>query len=132
MAVLSLVTAVLRERRQGTTPATSHILAGVVILLITASVDYQLLDMLQHPLAILAPLVLALIAVGVIMIWQVGQLPAAESPPAASLFLPVVPAMVVGALASLAVFSVDRAWIEKIDMPLPRLGAIVLLLGAPA
>jgi len=107
-----------------------YVAAGTLILLVAASVDYRLLEIVQHPLAILSPLVLCLGAVGAVLTWRAGQLPVGESAPALGAFAPDLPAMALGAALIVAVFGLDRAWIERLELPFTRFGAVVLLIGA--
>lgn len=107
--------------------------AGVLILLVAASIDYHFLDLVQLPLPVLAPFMMALAAVGLVITWRVGQLPSSEGAFALELFAPELPAMVLGILLVGAVFVADRLWIEKVDLSLPRAlaaGALLLAVGA--
>ncbi len=109
-----------------------YIVAGTVVLLVTASVDYRLLDILQHPFSFLAPLVLGLMNVGLVITWRMQQVNVADFVPTAQFFVPDLPAMVAGVALVFTVFLLDRAWLEELDLPLPRLvlSAVVLLLMA--
>ncbi len=110
-------------RRQAT-----FLLAGVAVLLITASVDYHLLDLIQHPFPLLAPLVLGAGAVGLVITWRAGQLPTGLEEIAPSLFLADGPAMLLGLGLILAVYAADRLWVQKIDLPMTRAVAVIALL----
>jgi rod shape determining protein RodA len=109
-----------------------YVAVGATLLLITASVDYRLLEIVQHPLSILTPLVLALGNIGLVIIWQTGQMPVAGVVPTAALFKPDLPVMVMGVALVSAVFLVDRAWIEKLDLALTRAVLAVVVIGAAA
>ncbi len=104
--------------------------AGLALLLVAASIDYRLLDLFQLPLPFLTPLVLGLGVVGAIVTWRAGQLPIGEGAPPLSRFTPDLPAIALSAGLMLAVFVVDQAWIEKLELPVTRFGAAVLVAGA--
>jgi rod shape determining protein RodA len=104
--------------------------AGMVILLVTASIDYRLLEIIQHPIAVLAPLVLSLGAVGAVIVWQVERLPAPPDTIIPALFTPDVPAMLVSMGLIVLVFLVDRAWLEGFDLVLTRFVAVAFVLVA--
>ncbi len=105
------------------------IAAGIAILLVTASVDYRLLELVQHPLAILTPVVLGLSSVALVTSWRASQLQIVEAQPSASLFAPDLPVMVAGMALVFVVFVIDRAWVEKLDLQMPRLLAIATVVG---
>jgi rod shape determining protein RodA len=109
-----------------------YVVVGTIILLITASVDYHLLEIVQHPLAILTPFVLALGNVALAITWRVGQMQDFEGAFTAALLKPDLPAMLVGVVLVAAVFLADRIWIEKLDLTLPRLVAVAAVGGAAA
>jgi rod shape determining protein RodA len=104
------------------------IVIGTAVLLVTASIDYRLLDIVQVPIAILTPLVLSLIGAGLIVTWRAGQLPALEGAVTPGLFVAQTPAMLAGAVLVILVFAADRAWLEKLDLALTRLGAVLVVL----
>lgn len=108
----------------------TYVIAGTAILLITASVDYRLLDMVQHPFPILKPLVLGLISLGLIITLRLEQISPADSAPTIELLVPDLAAAVSGVLAVFAVFLLDRTWLRKVDLPLARLGLAALVLAA--
>lgn len=101
---------------------------GIAVLLITASIDYRLLEILQHPLSLLAPLVLSLTVVLAVVIWQTKQLPTPGGTLSPLAFAPDLPAMLIGIVLVFLVFLADRAWVEESDLALPRYGAAVVLL----
>lgn len=106
-----------------------YLLAGMVLLLVTASIDYRLLVIVQHPLPILTPLVLGLASVGIIITWRVGQMPLIEGVSAFSvLLIDLSPALLGVALVSV-VFVADRLWISKLDLVLTRILLAVALMG---
>jgi rod shape determining protein RodA len=106
--------------------------AGMTLLLLTASIDYRLLEIVQHPLPSLTPLVLALANVGLVVAWRIGQMPVEGVPPTAALFEPDLPVMVMGVVLVAAVFLVDRIWIEELDLALTRAVMAVFVIGAAA
>jgi rod shape determining protein RodA len=107
--------------------------AGLIVLLITASIDYRLLDIIQHPIAILTPLVLFLAAVGAIVLWQLEQLPEPAETFSAALLRSDVPAWLAAMGLIALVFLVDRARLEEIDLVLSRaVGAALVLVAAAA
>ncbi len=107
-----------------------YIAAGTAVLLVTASVDYRLLDFVQHPFSILTPLVLGLMNLGVVITWQIGQFGIPEPASTADFFRPYLPAMASAVLLIWVVFLIDRSWLQDIDLFMPRLliGATVILL----
>ncbi len=110
-----------------------YILAGTAILLITASVDYRLLDLLQHPFSFLPPIILGLMSVGLVVTWRMAQVTVDGPAPTAAFFLPDLPAMLAGVLFVFIAFFLDRVWLEKLDLPLPRVllsAGVILLLVA--
>jgi len=109
-----------------------YIGVGTVTLLIVASVDYRLLDLIQHPFATLTPLVLGLGNVALLITWRMGQMQGLEGAPTPALFRPDLPAMLTGAALAAAVFLADRAWIAKLDLVLARLVIVVVVIGATA
>jgi rod shape determining protein RodA len=108
----------------------AYILAGTALLLVTASVDYRLLDIVQHPVSVLAPTILGLASVAVIIGWRAGQLPVAEGPATPDAYLVDFPAMLLGVALVAAVYLLDRAWIEEVDLPLPRALAVAAVIAA--
>jgi rod shape determining protein RodA len=114
-------------RRQITFLAT-----GIVLLLLTAAVDYRLLEIVQHPITVLTPLALALFCVALVIGWDVEQ--ALTSTAAVPLRISpgdVWPIAMGVALVAL-IFLADRRWISKIDLPLTRFMLAVALIGAAA
>ena len=107
-----------------------YILAGTALLLVTASVDYRLLDIIQHPFSLLTPLVLGLASVAVIIGWRAGQLPVGEGPATPDRYLVDFPAMILGVALVAAVYLLDRAWIEELDLQLPRALAVAVVIAA--
>ena len=106
------------------------IAAGFAILLVTASVDYTLLELIQHPFAMLTPVVLGLGSVALVTSWRASQLQIVETQPSTSLFASDLPVMVAGMAIVFVVFVIDRAWVEKLDLQMPRLLAIATVVGA--
>jgi rod shape determining protein RodA len=91
---------------------------GTALLLIVASVDYRLLEILQHPLSFLTPLVLGLLNIAAVAAWQIKQTKAAAL--TASLLAPVVIPLAIGLVLILFVFAVDRAWLARSDQASSR------------
>ena len=107
--------------------------AGLVVLLVAASVDYRLLETLQHPFPFFTPLFLSLGAIGLVVVWRMGQLPVVEGALSLGVFLPGLPAILLGVALVLAVYALDMVWLENLDLPMTRvvLAAIAAaLLGA--
>jgi rod shape determining protein RodA len=109
-----------------------YVIAGTALLLVTASVDYRLLELVQLPFPILTPLVLALGNVGLVISLQLGQMQPEEITLSLSLFEPSFPVMIVGVILVVAVYVADRLWIEKLDLVVPRVVMAVIVAGAAA
>jgi rod shape determining protein RodA len=106
---------------------------GLVVLLLTASVDYRLLDIVQHPIPVLAPLVLALGDVVLVLSWHVSQGPPLPASPPLEAFRSDLAPVAVGIVLVIVVYVLDRAWLEKLDLALQRLFLVlVVLVGAGA
>lgn len=106
---------------------------GLVVLLVTASIDYRLLDIVQHPIPVLAPLVLAFGDVVLVIAWHMSQVEALPESPSLALFRPDLAPVAVGAILVLVVYMLDRSWIERLDLALQRfLLVIVVVIGAGA
>jgi rod shape determining protein RodA len=109
---------------------------GTLVLLVVASVDYRLLDLLQQPISILTPIVLAAMELGMIVTWRLGQMgDAATGLEGEVLFhladlRPVLPAMIAGVVLVAIVYLADRQWVPTLDLPLHRLVASAVLLVA--
>jgi rod shape determining protein RodA len=82
---------------------------GVVLMLLVASVDYRLLEIVQHPLSFLTPLVLGLLNVAALVAWQAGRTAAAAL--TADLLGPVLTPLAIGLVLLLSVYAVDRVWL---------------------
>jgi rod shape determining protein RodA len=109
-----------------------YVIAGTVLLLVTASIDYRLLELVQLPVPILTPLVLALGNVGLVISLQLGQLQPEEITLSLSLFEPGSPAMFAGVILVVAAYVADRLWIEKLELFLPRVVMAIVVVGAAA
>jgi rod shape determining protein RodA len=107
-----------------------YIVVGTVILLITASVDYHLLEVVQYPFAILTPFLLGMANIVLVITWRMGQTPDLEVAPTFDLFKPDLPAMLLGIALVAVVFLVDRFWIKTLDLVLSRLVVAVLVVVA--
>lgn len=106
---------------------------GLVVLVATASVDYRLLETLQHPFPFFTPLFLSLGAIGLVVVWRMGQLQAFEGTLSLGVFLPGLPAVLVGVALVLAVYALDIAWLEDLDLLMARAvpaAVVAVLLGA--
>lgn len=106
-----------------------YVIAGTVILLIAASVDYHLLELVQHRFAVLTPIVLGSANVVLVITWRMGQMQGLDAAPTPDLFRPDLPAMIVGIGLTGAVFLIDRSWIETLDLILARLVTATLVVG---
>ncbi len=109
-----------------------YVAAGMVVLLVTASIDYRLLDIPQYPIPVLTPLVVGLINVGLVIMVAIGS-PAwqmQQTTPTVEFFLPHLPEIATGVVLVFIVFALDRAWLEELDLPAPRLvlSLVVVLL----
>jgi rod shape determining protein RodA len=110
-----------------------YLVAGTAILLITASVDYHLLEIVQHPFAILTPFLLAMASVVLVITWRMGQTPDLEAAPTLDLFKPDFPAMLLGIALVVVVYVADRFWIKTLDLTLSRaVAAFVVVVAAAA
>ncbi len=104
-----------------------YVAVGTLLLLLTASVDYRLLELLQHPIRILTPIVLVAMEVALIIIWRLGQMAEVSAEMEAEVAFrvadlgPDVPAMVLGIVLIAAVYLVDEGWIRTLDLPVQRL-----------
>jgi rod shape determining protein RodA len=111
---------------------------GTAILLVVASIDYRLLDIVQHPVPLLTPLVLSLIGIGLVLTWHVTQSNTADFVPTKvvptiEFFRPDLPAIVISVALVFIVYLLDRTWLEELDLTLPRLalsGGVIVLLAA--
>jgi rod shape determining protein RodA len=103
---------------------------GVAIVLVTASVDYGLLEIVQHPFAVLTPLVLALLSVGMVITRALVQGQGGDGTSSLGLSLPDIAPALVGVVLIVAVYVADRLWIEKLDLILGRLLAVTGLFVA--
>ncbi len=109
-----------------------YIAVGTLLLLLTASVDYRLLEILQHPVAILTPLLLGAGCVALVITWQMEQLRAVGAEPVFVLSRTDLLAMAVGVALVAVAFVTDRLWLARIDLPLPRLVAAAAVVGGAA
>ena len=107
-----------------------YIAAGTVVLLITASIDYRLLHILQVPISVLTPIILAFMSMGSVVVWRMQQVSVEEVSPSVELFMPDLPVIIVGAVAICAVYALDLLWIQKLDLPAPRFVSVGVVLVA--
>ncbi len=109
-----------------------YIVAGTVVLLVTASIDYRLLHIVQMPLSILTPAILGFMSMGLVIVWRMQQIHAAELTPSLEMFTPDLPIMAAGVASVVTIFVLDRVWIRKMDLPLPRILSSIAVLFAMA
>jgi cell division protein FtsW (lipid II flippase) len=105
------------------------VIAGLAVLVTVASIDYRLLEILQHPVVLLTPIVLALASVAAVISWRAALLQSLGQEPSTALFAGDVGYMAAGIVAVSIVFLVDRAWAEKLDLWLVRSITVACLLG---
>jgi rod shape determining protein RodA len=104
--------------------------AGLAILLVTASIDYRLLDIVMHPIPVLAPLVLALGDVILVVSWHMSQGPTLPASPTADLFRPDLAPVAVGVVLLTVVYMLDRTWLGRLDLALQRFLLVVVVIMA--
>jgi rod shape determining protein RodA len=109
-----------------------YVLVGAAVLLVTAAVDYRLLELVQQPLRFLTPIVLGLANVGLVLSWRIGELPTDKMAITPSLFLTDLPAMAIGLVLVILVFLADRLWVEQLDLTLMRAAIAVIVVGGAA
>ena len=109
-----------------------YIIAGTVVLLVTASIDYRLLLILQVPISVLTPLLLGFMNVGLAMIWRLQQGIPEETLLTVGYFLPDLPVMIAGVAVVFAVYVLDRIWVRNLDLVAPRVVASAVVLVAMA
>jgi rod shape determining protein RodA len=118
-----------------------YVAVGTLLLLATASVDYRLLDLFQHPIQILTPIVLAATEVALITAWRLGQIAEASAGVEAEVVVfrvtdlgPDLPAMLLGIVLVAVVYGLDERRIRSLDLPVQRLalsaGLLVVVGGA--
>jgi rod shape determining protein RodA len=101
---------------------------GVGLLLLIASIDYRLLEIVQHPFSILPPLVLGLGTVLIAIMWPLQQGMADSLTP--DLVRSVLPAAALGLVLVFAVYVADRLWISVSEPVLRRFIAAVIVVAA--
>lgn len=97
---------------------------GVVLLFLVASIDYRLLEILQHPFSFLAPVVMGLLNLAAMAAWQIQQTRATAL--SASLLTPILVPLAIGLVLILLVFAVDRMWLARSAPALGRLEEVPL------
>ena len=105
-------------------------LVGLGLFLLAAALDYRLLDIVQHPIHLLAPVVLLAAQAALLVSWRSALLRETGGQLSAGLLRPDLPAMALGVILVAAVFLADRAWLRGIDLPLVRglvIAAVVVL-----
>jgi len=103
---------------------------GLAVLLIAAAVDYRVLELIQHPVTVLPPLVLGAAGTAAIVVWEVQALPPTGDVTVGALLGPHLAPILVGVVLMFLVFALDRGWIEQIDLPQTRTLAAVAVLAA--
>ena len=109
-----------------------YIIAGTVVLLVTASVDYRLLLILQVPISVLTPLLLGFMNVGLAIIWRLQQGIPEETLLTVEYFSPDLPVMIAGVAVVFAIYALDRIWVRNLDLVAPRIVASAVVLAAMA
>jgi len=109
-----------------------YALVGVVLLFITATIDYRLWGLVQQPLPILTPLLLSWGNMALILAWRHGQMSTLEGTPIALLSGSDVPVFAMALMVMMLVFMLDRAWMQRIDLGLQRAGIAALVVGVVA
>ena len=109
-----------------------YIIAGTVVLLVTASVDYRLLLILQVPISVLTPLLLGFMNVGLAIIWRLQQGIPEETLLTVEYFSPDLPVMIAGVAVVFAIYVLDRIWVRNLDLVAPRIVASAVVLAAMA
>jgi len=110
-----------------------YVIAGTVVLLVAAAIDYRLLHVLQVPLSVLTPIILAFMNMGLVIVWRVQQVAVEELSPTIELFSPDLPVMIAGAVMVCAVYVLDLVWIQKLDLATSRFisaGAVLAAMAA--
>jgi rod shape determining protein RodA len=116
----------------------TYVAIGTLVLLVTASVDYRLLDLFQHPVRILTPVVLVAAEVALAITWRLGQMLDASATLETEVAFritdlgPDLPAIFLGAALIAAVYFLDRKWVRSLSLPLQRLALSAGLLVAAA
>ncbi len=109
----------------------TFVAAGIGILFLVATVNYQSLLILQHPVIRLTPILLGLGSLGVVISWRAAQLQELDIEPALDLFAADLPAILVGFALVALVFVMDRRWIEQLVLPMARVIVVALtVIGA--
>ena len=106
--------------------------AGIALLFVVATVNYQSLLILQHPVIRLTPILLGLGSLGIVVSWRAAQLRQQGIEPALDLFAADLPAMLVGFALVVLVYVVDRRLIEELVLPMARVVGVVLIVIAAA
>jgi rod shape determining protein RodA len=109
-----------------------YIIAGTVVLLVTASIDYRLLLILQVPISVLTPIILGFMNVVLVVVWRLQQGIPEEVPLTAEYFLPGLPVMIAGVAVVFAAYILDRIWVRNLDLVAPRIVASAVVLAAMA
>jgi rod shape determining protein RodA len=109
-----------------------YIIAGTVVLLATASIDYRLLHILQVPVSVLTPIILGFMNVGLVIVWRLQQGIPDEALLTVKYFLPDLPVMMAGVSVVFAVYILDRIWVRGLDLLAPRIVASAAVLAAMA
>ncbi|MBN1661875.1 MAG: FtsW/RodA/SpoVE family cell cycle protein [Anaerolineae bacterium] len=142
--VTMIYSATLNTIDLGTAPRRQavYVVVGAVVLLVTAAVDYRLLEMFQHRVRLLSPVVVGFAMAGIVVVWRMGQVEAAASTVQAApsavgavtgfqlgLFRADAPAVLLGLVLVAGVFLADECWIRTLELAFPRLFAAVVTIG---
>ncbi len=106
-----------------------YAIVGVVLLFITASIDYRLWDLVQQPLPILTPLLLSWGNIALILTWRLRQMSTMGGTPIALLSRSDLPLFAMALMAMMLVFMLDRSWIRQINLGLQRAGIAAMVFG---
>lgn len=107
-----------------------YTLVGLGLFFLATAFDYRLLEIVQHPFPILAPVMLVFAQAALLVDWRAAQLREVDQALTFAGFRPDFPAVILGAVLVLAVFLADRAWLRRIDTALARvLVSVVAMAG---
>jgi rod shape determining protein RodA len=116
------------------------VVAGVALVLVTAAIDYRLLEIAQHPFPSLTPLVLVLACVAITVSWQAGiaerqlgsaaPLASGASQAARLVGASELLSIALGVVLLYAVYAFDRLVIETLNLPFTRLAILALVISA--
>jgi rod shape determining protein RodA len=110
----------------------AFVITGTAILLVTAAVDYRLLELLQHPVNVLTPLVLVVVCAALFITWGIEGLSISGGLSLGGAPLAQFKPLLVGIVLIVVVFAADRVWLEGLDLGLSRLVLAALVVVAAA